>query len=79
VLKTRPHRKDQIPHLRAVREAQGLGLREAARRSGIDPGHLSKVERGQAKLSVEALARLAGVLELRTLADLLGQYVGGES
>jgi transcriptional regulator with XRE-family HTH domain len=65
---------DQVPPLRAVREAQGLTLREVARRANVHVAHLSRVERGQAGLSVDALARVAAVLELRSLADLLGQY-----
>lgn len=62
------------PPLRVVREAQGLSLRQAARLADIDGGHLSRVERGEAHLSVEALARLAAVLGLRSLADLLDPY-----
>ncbi len=65
------------PPLRAVREARGLGLRGVAESAGIDPAHLSRVERGQASLSVEALHRLAGVLELRELQRLLGPYLRG--
>ena len=52
-------------HLRAVREARGLGLREAARAADIDAAHLSRVERGVGHLSVPALGRLARVLGLR--------------
>ncbi len=63
------------PPLRTVRVARGLSLRTVAQRSGIDPGHLSKVERGEKQLSVEALYRLAVVLELRELSQLLKQYV----
>lgn len=63
------------PPLRAVRTAKGLTLRTVAQRSGIDPGHLSKVERGEKCLSVESLHRLAVVLELRELATLLAPYV----
>ncbi|MGW3711443.1 helix-turn-helix domain-containing protein [Streptomyces albogriseolus] len=61
--------------LRAVRTAKGMGLRTVAERAHIDPGHLSKVERGEKQLSVEALYRLALVLELRELARLLGPYI----
>lgn len=61
--------------LRSVRVAQGLSLREAATRAGIDPAHLSKVERGQKNLSVQALHRLAGVLGLRDLERLLAPHV----
>ena len=66
------------PPLRAVRIAQGLSLRECARRADLDPSHLLRVERGDARLSVEALHRLAGVLELRDLARLLAPYVDQE-
>jgi transcriptional regulator with XRE-family HTH domain len=64
----------KTPHLRAWRERQGLSLRETARAAGIDPSHLSKVERGQVSLSVEKLARLAAVLELDELAKPLALY-----
>jgi transcriptional regulator with XRE-family HTH domain len=57
--------------LRVVRRARGMGLRECAERAGIDPGHLSRVERGEAALSVDSLTQLARVLGLRELADLL--------
>lgn len=63
------------PPLRAVRAARGLSLRTVAQRSGIDPGHLSKVERGEKQLSVESLYRLAVVLELRELSQLLKPYI----
>lgn len=63
------------PPLRAVREARGLSLTQAAQRAGIDPGHLSKVERGEKQLSLEALYRLAVVLDLREFAQMLALYV----
>lgn len=61
--------------LRAVRIARGLGLREVAHLAKIDPGHLSKVERSEKQLSVESLYRLAVVLELRELSQLLKPYI----
>ncbi|MFJ4987928.1 helix-turn-helix domain-containing protein [Streptomyces sp. NPDC088732] len=64
------------PPIRAVRTARGLSLRSVAQRSGIDPGHLSKVERGEKQLSLDSLYRLAVVLELRELAQLLKPYLG---
>jgi transcriptional regulator with XRE-family HTH domain len=67
-----------VPPLRAVREAHGLGLREVAARADIDPGHLSKVERGQSMLSVDSLLRLSRVLGLRELDRLLTPYVRGD-
>lgn len=48
-----------------------MSLRAAAARSGIDPGHLSKVERGEKQLSLEALYRLALVIDLDDLAGHL--------
>ena len=68
----------RIPPLRAVRQAQGLTLREAARRAGIEPAQLSRVERGRGVLGLEALARLAKVLELRQLHRHLSQYLPDE-
>ncbi|MFD5297187.1 helix-turn-helix domain-containing protein [Streptomyces mutabilis] len=59
------------PSLRTAREAKGMSLRAAARQSGIDPGHLSKVERGEKQLSIEALYRLAVVVDLDELAAQL--------
>jgi transcriptional regulator with XRE-family HTH domain len=57
-----------------VRVAHGLSLRETARRARITPAHLSKVERGERQLSVEALGRLAEVLGLHELVKLLAPY-----
>jgi transcriptional regulator with XRE-family HTH domain len=57
--------------LRAVRQAMGLTLTETAQRAEIAPAHLSRVERGERGLSVDSLARLAGVLGLRELERLL--------
>ncbi|MFF4166908.1 helix-turn-helix domain-containing protein [Streptomyces sp. NPDC001741] len=61
--------------LRTIRTAKGMTLRTTAQRSGIDPGYLSKVERGQKQLSIESLYRLAVVLELGELAALLKPYL----
>lgn len=68
-----------LPPLRAVRVARGLSLRTVAHRSGIDPGHLSKVERGEKQLSLESLYRLAVVLDLRELAQLLKPYINTQA
>lgn len=64
--------------LRAAREQLGLSLRAIAARSHIDPGHLSKVERGEKCLSVNALHRLAVALELHELATHLQPYVSSK-
>lgn len=63
------------PPLRAVRTARGLSLRDVAQKSGLDPGYLSKVERGQKCLSLEALYRISLVLGLGELSRLLKHYV----
>jgi transcriptional regulator with XRE-family HTH domain len=62
------------PPFRTVRLAKGLRLARTAELAGIDKGHLSRVERGQAGLSIDALHRLAVVLELSELARLLEPY-----
>lgn len=66
------------PPLRVAREALGLSLRAAARHSGIDPGHLSKVERGEKQLSIDSLYRLAITLELSELVRLLKPYINDQ-
>lgn len=63
--------------LRAVRNAHGMSLREVSRRSGVDSGHLSRIERGEVGLSVDVLARLAPVLGLKDLASRLKPFVSG--
>jgi transcriptional regulator with XRE-family HTH domain len=70
---------DRLPPLRAVRIANGLGLREVARKAGVDAGYLSRIERGLAKPSVQVLTRLASVLGLRDLEKLLRPYTEPES
>lgn len=65
----------KISPLRAARLERGITLRAAAHRSDIDPGHLSKVERGEKQLSIESLYRLAVVLELADLAARLQPFL----
>ena len=65
----------RIPPLRALRQANGLSLRETARRAGMDPAHLMRAERGEAGLSIDSLQRLARVLGPAELADMLKPYV----
>ena len=53
-------------HYRALRLATGLGIREVARRTGINRGRLSIIERGvpptldEARLILAALAQIEG-------------------
>lgn len=56
-----------------------MSLRVTARRSRLDPAHLSRVERGQKQVSVEGLYRLATVLELDELASALRPYLKDEA
>jgi transcriptional regulator with XRE-family HTH domain len=67
--------QQRIPPIRALREANGLSLRETARRADMDPAHLLRVERGEAGLSIDSLQRLARVLGPAELAKLLNPYV----
>ena len=52
--------------VRTRRKAKGLSLREAAQRMGLDPGNLSKVERGLWKppMSAKIVLRVQHGLEL---------------
>ena len=65
----------RIPPIRALREANGLSLRETARRAEMDPAHLMRVERGEAGLSIESLQRLSRVLGPAELVKMLNPYV----
>jgi transcriptional regulator with XRE-family HTH domain len=69
------NQQQRIPPLRALREANGLSLRETARQAGMDPAHLLRVERGEAGLSIDSLQRLSRILGPEQLARLLNPYV----
>jgi transcriptional regulator with XRE-family HTH domain len=60
--------------LRRAREDQGRGLRELSREARIDPGLLSKIERGLVKPSPQVLLRLARVLGLRDVERVLAEF-----
>lgn len=53
---------------RAIREAQGYGLRHTAREARIDPAHLSRIERGLATPSLDVLKRLARALGMKQVS-----------
>lgn len=61
--------------LRALREQRGWSLRQAAALADMDLSHLSKIERGVAGVSVDALARLAAIYDLTDLATQLKPFV----
>ncbi|NMI57105.1 MULTISPECIES: helix-turn-helix transcriptional regulator [unclassified Streptomyces] len=52
------------PMLRAARERAGLGVREAARRTGLSSGYMANLEAGGRCPSRTVAERLAAVLEL---------------
>lgn len=66
----------QTSPLRAVRLARGRSLRDVARAAGVDPGALSKIERGLRRPTLSVLAKLAEVLGLTELAGFLKPYLG---
>jgi len=72
------NQRQRRPPLRDVRIARGLGLNEVARLADVDPAHLSRVERGEARLSIDSLARLSRVLDLHELSRLLAPYAGDD-
>lgn len=57
--------------IRERREARGISLRAFARRCGLSPAHVSKVERGLASPSLTTLTRIVQELDLHG-ADLFG-------
>src|SRR2546429_8459983 len=58
------------PRIRALREAEGLSLRDLADRSGVSAPMLSQVERGETSPTLSVAVRIAAGLELR-LSQLL--------
>jgi transcriptional regulator with XRE-family HTH domain len=57
-----------------MRVARGLSLRETARRTGIDPGQLSKFERGEERLGLDNLLRLGRFLGADEMVKALEPY-----
>ena len=53
--------------LRALREARGLSQAELSRRTGIDPGYLSRVEAGLQGPSLKALEGIGRELKVDDL------------
>jgi len=58
------------PRVRALREAEGISLRELAQRTGVSPPMLSQVERSETSPTVALAGRIAAGLDL-TLSQLL--------
>ena len=64
--------------VRALREAEGLSLRDLSERSGVSAPMLSQVERGETSPTVAVAERIAAGLDLR-LSQLLRLDEGGGS
>jgi transcriptional regulator with XRE-family HTH domain len=64
------------PRVKALREAEGLSLRDLAERSGVSAPMLSQVERGETSPTLHTAARIASGLQLR-LSQLLRLDEGG--
>ncbi|MFE7318881.1 helix-turn-helix domain-containing protein [Streptomyces sp. NPDC057555] len=60
------------PRLRDLRRRNGLTLEAAARRVGLSPAHLSRLETGQRQPSLPMLLALARTYQT-TVSDLLGE------
>ncbi|GAA4705451.1 helix-turn-helix domain-containing protein [Streptomyces youssoufiensis] len=54
--------------IRAIREAKGHGLRDLERRTGLDRGYLSRLERGNRGASLSTLLLIARALDIDPIA-----------
>ncbi len=61
-----------MKNARRLREGLGLSQPDVMRATGIDHSHLSKFERGEARLSQENLQALAGLYGCK-IDDLLAE------
>lgn len=64
-----------VRSLREIRLQKGVSLRFVAKEVGLDPTHLSRIERGEAQPTVDVLYRLAVVLDQDDLAQQLQPYL----
>jgi len=62
--------------LRAARISRELSLVDVSCRTGLDVSHLSRIERREVGVSVDALLRIASVLGMSDLAEQLAPYAG---
>jgi transcriptional regulator with XRE-family HTH domain len=71
-----PSQRHTAPPFRRIREAHGLTLAEVAERVGCTGSHLSRVERGLVRPSVDVLYRLTVALGMRDERQALRPLVG---
>src|SRR6266480_1938508 len=59
--------------LKAAREARGWrwDIETTAAKADLDPSSLGRIERGESQLSLRSLVRLADVLHIHGLAEML--------
>jgi transcriptional regulator with XRE-family HTH domain len=62
-------------HIRRIRTARGLSLKQIAERTGLSVGLISQIERGVSSASVRVLARMADALSVG-IGDLFGPVAG---
>src|SRR5713226_5614100 len=55
---------DYSKALKVARAITGLQQKELAERSGLDPSHISLIEKGRRKPSIEAVTRLCNALQI---------------
>jgi transcriptional regulator with XRE-family HTH domain len=66
---------EEVPPLRAIRQARGLSLTEAARRARLEGSYLWRIEHGERRPSLRTLAKLAEVYGDERLLKALEPYV----
>jgi transcriptional regulator with XRE-family HTH domain len=59
--------KDVGRRIAELREVRGLSQSELARKLGISPGNLYRIEQGQQNLTLRTMAKLASTLGVRTV------------
>lgn len=65
--------------LRSIRQANGESLEHAAARIGVNPTHLSRIERGQVAPSLPLFQRIARAYGLRRLASMVEPFTRGSA
>ncbi len=63
-----------VPPLRRVRERTGLSLRDVAHRARVDPGQLSRIERGLQRPTIPFLIAVGDALGLEDLVATLERF-----
>lgn len=51
--------------IKELRKEQGIEAKELARRIGIDPGNLSRIEQGRFSVGIDILNKIAGAMNMK--------------